>query len=139
MSSFSTGIAELGVIVFEALDWGVPQGMSRQLSGELEALIDMMVSADDQDQEGGDGAPPEPGVVGQVLRQTQELLIRSEHRRSCHLCVLRHGGAPDVPELGEADGVAAVLVPGRHLRLPLSLVPAVCCYLTTLSVDVGDK
>ena len=51
MSSFSTGIAELGVIVFEALDWGVPQGMSRQLSGELEALIDMMVSADDQDQE----------------------------------------------------------------------------------------
>ena len=93
--------------------------------------------ADDQDHEGDDGAPPEPGVVGQVLRQTQELLIRSEHRRSCHLCVLPHGGAPDVPELGEADGVAAVLVPGRHLRLPLSLVPAVCCYFTTLTVGVG--
>ena len=51
MTSFSTGIAELGVVVFEALDWGVPEGMSRDLSPQLEHLLDLMVSADDQDQQ----------------------------------------------------------------------------------------
>ena len=63
----------------------------------------------------------------------------SEQNNEGYLCVLPHGGAPDVPELSEADGVAAVLVPGRHLRLPLRLVPAARCYLTTLTVGVGDK
>ena len=51
MTSFSTGIAELAVVVFGALDWGIPEGKSRMLSEELEALIDLMVSADDQDQQ----------------------------------------------------------------------------------------
>ena len=51
MNKFSTGIAELGVVVFDALDWGIPEGKTRMLSEELEALIDLMVSADDQDQE----------------------------------------------------------------------------------------
>ena len=51
MNSFSTGIAELGVVVYNALDWQVPDGMSRELSAELDQLLDMMVSADDQEQE----------------------------------------------------------------------------------------
>ena len=51
MIKFSTGIAELGVVVFDALDWGIPEGKTRKISEELEALIDLMVSADDQDQE----------------------------------------------------------------------------------------
>ena len=51
MNSFSTGIAELGVVVYTALDWQVPDGMCRELSAELDQLLDMMVSADDQEQE----------------------------------------------------------------------------------------
>ena len=51
MNSFFTGIAELGVVVFDALEWQVPEGYCRKLSAELEMLVDMMVSADDQEQE----------------------------------------------------------------------------------------
>ena len=51
MRNFCTGIAELAVVVFDALDWQMPEGMCRKLSPQLEALLDMMVSADDLEEE----------------------------------------------------------------------------------------
>ena len=69
MTSFSTGIAELGVVVFGALDWAVPEGMSRRLSEELEALIDLMVSADDQDQQDEGISIGEEEMVSSLCRK----------------------------------------------------------------------
>jgi len=52
MTSMATGVAELGVAVYEALDWSVSQDLSveRSLSPELENVLDVMTSADDLEQ-----------------------------------------------------------------------------------------
>ena len=52
MISMATGVAELGVAVYEALDWSVSQDLSveRSLSPELENVLDVMTSADDLEQ-----------------------------------------------------------------------------------------
>eukprot|EP00092_Neocalanus_flemingeri_P010992 GFUD01011835.1.p1 GENE.GFUD01011835.1~~GFUD01011835.1.p1 ORF type:complete len:612 (+),score=117.57 GFUD01011835.1:56-1891(+) len=49
MSNLATGVAELGVVVYEALDWSVTKDSSteRRLSTELENVLDVMTSADD--------------------------------------------------------------------------------------------
>eukprot|EP00092_Neocalanus_flemingeri_P016892 GFUD01018270.1.p1 GENE.GFUD01018270.1~~GFUD01018270.1.p1 ORF type:complete len:616 (+),score=121.73 GFUD01018270.1:128-1975(+) len=49
MSNLATGVAELGVVVYEALDWSVTKdsSMERRLSTELENVLDVMTSADD--------------------------------------------------------------------------------------------
>jgi len=49
MTSMATGVAELGVAIYEALDWSVSQDVSveRTLSTELENVFDVMTSADD--------------------------------------------------------------------------------------------
>jgi len=49
MTSMATGVAELGVAIYEALDWSVSQDVSveRNLSSELEKVFDVMTSADD--------------------------------------------------------------------------------------------
>jgi len=49
MTSMATGVAELGVAIYEALDWSVSQDVSveRNLSSELEEVFDVMTSADD--------------------------------------------------------------------------------------------
>ena len=85
MTSFSSGIAELGVVVFEALDWGIPEGMSRRLSEELEALIDLMVSADDQDQQ-------DEGIsIG------EEEMVSSLCRKITHSCRRHHSPVSPLP------------------------------------------
>jgi len=49
MTSMATGVAELGVAVYDALDWTVSVDISieRTLSAELENVLDVMTSADD--------------------------------------------------------------------------------------------
>jgi len=49
MTSMATGIAELGVAVYDALDWSLSKDVSveRNLSLELENALDVMTSADD--------------------------------------------------------------------------------------------
>merc|ERR1712179_452362 len=49
MTSLATGVAELGVAIYEALDWSMKQDVSveRTLSLELENVFDVMTSADD--------------------------------------------------------------------------------------------
>ena len=49
MTNLATGIAELATTIYDALDWELP--FERQLSTDLEDLIDFMISADDADQE----------------------------------------------------------------------------------------
>merc|ERR1719370_2295762 len=49
MTSLATGVAELGVAIYEALDWSMSQDVyvERTLSPELENVFDVMTSADD--------------------------------------------------------------------------------------------
>jgi len=49
MTSMATGVAELGVAVYDALDWTMSEDISieRTLSAELENVLDVMTSADD--------------------------------------------------------------------------------------------
>jgi len=51
MSNLATGVAELGVAVYDALDWSVTTdcSMERTLSPELENVLDVITSADDLD------------------------------------------------------------------------------------------
>jgi len=51
MTSMATGVAELGVAIYEALDWAVSKDISveRTLSPELENVLDVMTSADDKE------------------------------------------------------------------------------------------
>ena len=73
MSSFGQMVAELGVVVYTALDFSLAEEESRALSSGLEHLIDMMTSADmDNSQEMEDegiGGDEEKGkdVVEKVL------------------------------------------------------------------------
>merc|ERR1719154_26976 len=48
MKSLSVGIAELAVIVYDALDWDL--GFERQLGRDLELLIDRIISVDDEEE-----------------------------------------------------------------------------------------
>jgi len=48
MINLATGIAELAVIVYDALDWEL--SFERKLSSDLEEVIDLMTSADDMEQ-----------------------------------------------------------------------------------------
>ena len=49
MNNMATGVAELGVAVYDALDWSVSKDSSleRTLTQELENVLDVMTSADD--------------------------------------------------------------------------------------------
>ena len=44
----SLGVAELAVVVYDALDWEL--SFERKLSSDLEEVIDLMTSADDMEQ-----------------------------------------------------------------------------------------
>jgi hypothetical protein len=48
MTNMATGVAELGVAVYDALDWSVntDSSMERTLSPELERLLDVMTSGE---------------------------------------------------------------------------------------------
>ena len=49
MTNLATGLAEFAVLVYDALDWEL--SFERQLGEELESLIDMMTSADEEEQD----------------------------------------------------------------------------------------
>lgn len=51
MLTFAQGIAELGVAIYSALDYSLSEDQSRTLSAGLENVIDIMVSADQRDDE----------------------------------------------------------------------------------------
>jgi len=48
MTNLATGVAELAVVVYDALDWEL--AFERKLSPDLEEVIDLMTSADDMEQ-----------------------------------------------------------------------------------------
>ena len=49
LTNLATGVAELAVLVYDALDWEL--SFERQLGAQLESLIDWMTSADDEEQD----------------------------------------------------------------------------------------
>jgi len=73
MVSLAAGIAEIGVVVYSALDYSLAQDLSRNLTAALENLIDVMTSADQQENssetdEGiGSDSEAEKGVLQEVL------------------------------------------------------------------------
>ena len=85
-NSFSTGIAELGVVVYNALDWQVPDGMSRELSTELDQLLDMMVSADDHEQEDEGLSIGEEEMFSSLCRKISQA-CRRHHSPVIKLCI----------------------------------------------------
>jgi hypothetical protein len=53
--SENTAVADLGVVIYDALDYSLPDEEQRVLSPELEEVIDKMTSADDKKEEEGIG------------------------------------------------------------------------------------
>ena len=83
--SLSTDIVELGVVVYNALDWQLPDGMSRELSTELDQLLDMMVSADDQEQEDEGISIGEEEMFSSLCRKISQA-CRRHHSPVIKLC-----------------------------------------------------
>ena len=54
ISSENDVVADIGVAIYDALDYGVAQEEQRTLSEELEDVIDKMISSDDDDIEEGE-------------------------------------------------------------------------------------
>ena len=69
-------VAELGVVIFTALDFGLKEDEERQLSPALENVIDLMTSAGEKSMHGLPEAKP----------QFTELLKRSVNRFLVHFC-----------------------------------------------------
>ena len=103
-----------------ALDWGIPEGMSRRLSEELEALIDLMVSADDQDQQDEGISIGEEEMVSSLCRK----ITQSCRRHHSPVSPLLSSNCLIIPSLqAKCDGaedhylqVCQDLVEQRHLR-----------------------
>ena len=55
VTSENIAVADLGVVIYDALDYSLPQDEQRTLSAELEDLIDKMVSADEEEEDEGIG------------------------------------------------------------------------------------
>ena len=55
VTSENVAVADLGVVIYDALDFSLPQEEQRTLSVELEDLIDKMVSADEEEEDEGIG------------------------------------------------------------------------------------
>ena len=53
--SENTAVADLGVVIYDALDYSLPEQEQRALSAGLEDLIDKMTSADDEEEDEGIG------------------------------------------------------------------------------------
>ena len=51
--SENTAVADLGVVIYDALDYSLPEDEQRILSPELEEIIDKMTSADDKEEDEG--------------------------------------------------------------------------------------
>lgn len=95
MVSYAQGVAELGVSVYSALDYSLPEDESRTLSGGLENVIDIMTSADQRDEEGDDadeGIGEEVkgvDVVGQVIALCRHHLAVPEEAMEHYKNVVR--------------------------------------------------
>ncbi|XP_054426197.1 protein spire homolog 2 [Pteronotus mesoamericanus] len=62
-SSEAQMVQSLGFAVYRALDWGLDESEERELSPQLEQLIDLMANSDCEDEDSGCGAADE-GYVG---------------------------------------------------------------------------
>jgi len=95
MVSYGGGVAELGVSVYSALDYSLPEDESRALSGGLENVIDIMTSADQREEEGeeadeGIGEEVKGGdVVGQVIALCKHHLAVPEEAMEHYKNVVR--------------------------------------------------
>ena len=95
MISYAQGVAELGVSVYSALDYSLTEDESRTLSGGLENVIDIMISADQREEEGDDadeGIGEEVkgvDVVGQVIALCRHHLAVPEEAMEHYKNVVR--------------------------------------------------
>ena len=75
ISSENDVVADIGVAIYDALDYGVAQEEQRTLSEELEDVIDKMISSDDDIDDGEDEGLGEEvdiartGLVKEVLER----------------------------------------------------------------------
>ena len=93
MRSFTRAVAELGVVVYTALDFSLREEESRSLSSGLEHLIDMMTSADlEPSQEEDEGFGEEERgreVLESVLESCRHHLAVSGEAASHYRAVVR--------------------------------------------------
>eukprot|EP00092_Neocalanus_flemingeri_P018732 GFUD01020287.1.p1 GENE.GFUD01020287.1~~GFUD01020287.1.p1 ORF type:complete len:684 (-),score=240.80 GFUD01020287.1:177-2228(-) len=95
MVSFTQAVEELGVAVYTALDYSLPEDESRTLSGGLENVIDIMTSADQREEEGdesdeGIGEEEKGGdIVGQVIALCRHHLAVPEEATDHYRNVVR--------------------------------------------------
>jgi len=82
MVSLSQGVAELGVSVYSALDYSLSEDESRMLSAGLDNLIDVMISAD-QSEDDGDEADEGIGEEVKGVDVLEQILSLCRH----HLAV----------------------------------------------------
>ena len=82
MTSLAQMIAELGVVVYTALDFSLAEEESRSLSEGLEQLIDMMTSADSDLDDTGDQDTDDEGI-GEEERG-REMIVEKVMSMCCH-------------------------------------------------------
>ena len=75
----NVGVADIGMAIYDCLDYGVGQEEQRTLCERLEQIIDMMVSAETEEEEADEGLGEEvgvrrSGVIEDVLEKCREHL-----------------------------------------------------------------
>ena len=104
ISSENDVVADIGVAIYDALDYGVAQEEQRTLSEELEDVIDKMISSDDDDdiEEGEDEGLGEEvdiartGLVKEVLEKCKSHLAISSDADSHFQGVCRFVTGPSI-------------------------------------------
>ena len=75
----SVGLADIGMAIYDCLDYGVRPEEQRTLSERLEQIIDRLVSAEAEEEEedeglGEEGAVKRSGLVEDILERCREHL-----------------------------------------------------------------
>jgi len=74
-------VAELGVVIFNALDFGLKDDEERQLSPALENMIDLMTSADETDEISGTCDTDDEGIEDD---HDESQIVNEEHNKNQH-------------------------------------------------------
>lgn len=95
-------VQSLGVAIYRALDWGLDESEERELSPQLEQLIERMVGGDEAGESTGSGAADE-GYSGQDDEEEEEeedgaLRAVCSFRQVMVLCASRLANPAQAPE-----------------------------------------
>merc|ERR1719397_241256 len=82
-------VAELGLVIFTALDYGLKEEEERQLSPALENMIDLMTSADEDDS--GESGCGETDEEEEEVEDDEGIEDWEEDRPATHSVVKRSG------------------------------------------------